>query len=733
MPAAYYDFSYGDWRFLVLDGTELAEYSRYNHPELAEEGDSVWNSVQDSTNGYDWNGGISKTQQLWIRTKIEEAESLEQNVILFCHFTLFPDTIENCLWNNQEIISLLEDYPNVIAYINGHWHPGSYGLKNGIHYIGQAAMVDTPDQSSFAILEIYPKELRMKGYGNISDTIFEYQSFKKKTMKVKLSDSIINYSFHTGDLAGTLSNETNSPNNLVIYVLTNSYQNEYFDISDDSLILNTEEDLSKIPNLKINVIAVDCDGDTFPAIFPILFDTTVMKFRYTLPDSLLSVYSNYTIYIDSLIDDYSRNGLTKSIYFDDTSIATCSFSESAVTILPLRTGRSKVFFIAFDSYTGKVFQQVFNLEIYDPLNHPPYHKDTTNLIVQLGEPTNLPLNQIFFDPDKDSLFYDYVVSDSTELSVLCKNDTLIMDCIKAGVVNLQIIAKDRYGGIDTLSLTVFINGKPMRNKAFKEFVFPYEMGCAHIDLDTIFIDPNYDHLKYALTTQLTYEIGGVTDDLSLCTEQSGVYKIYLTADDLNGGIIEDSLQIRFNRKPQATFQFFQLQFEKNDEFVTLELDTMFSKEPDDTLIYSLIPLLSDSFNYLRDGNILIIYPMVVDTFHFVLYASDNYGAVDSTRIEILYKPDFTYLNIFHKGTKFAVFPNPVKGSFKIQYMSETNQKLKLFITDMAGKIILQKDNITIIPGINIYKIEIHGKIKPGAYILQLLDTKQLLSMKMLVQ
>ncbi len=69
------------------------------------------------------------------------------------------------LWNNEEIIEIIENNSSVVAFINGHRHEGGYDYKNGIHYITIFGMLDTMI-SSYAILEIYRDSLILKGYGN---------------------------------------------------------------------------------------------------------------------------------------------------------------------------------------------------------------------------------------------------------------------------------------------------------------------------------------------------------------------------------------------------------------------------------------------------------------------------------------------------------------------------------------------------------------------------------------
>jgi manganese-dependent ADP-ribose/CDP-alcohol diphosphatase len=178
MPDFYYDFKYGNWRFIILDGTELGKYSSFLHSDLEEEGEILRKSVKGNVNDLPWNGGISHRQQLWLQNRLIDALKNNENVIIFCHFPLFPESIDLSLWNYNEIIDILEKYPNVVAYISGHYHEGSYGSKNGIHYLTQKAMVDTPDKNSYAILEIYSNDIRIRGFGDIPDKILLYSDIK---------------------------------------------------------------------------------------------------------------------------------------------------------------------------------------------------------------------------------------------------------------------------------------------------------------------------------------------------------------------------------------------------------------------------------------------------------------------------------------------------------------------------------------------------------------------------
>ncbi len=155
MPANYYSYSKNEWRFIVLDGTDYSSVSLPLHPDhemqLKEYREAVIHS-----NNYDWNGAIGPEQQAWLKARLDSSQSNKEKVIIFCHMPVMSttDTSANLL-NDFEIISLIEKYSCVVAYIDGHNHRGDYVTRNNIHYITLKGMVDTPG-NSFALLKIFP-------------------------------------------------------------------------------------------------------------------------------------------------------------------------------------------------------------------------------------------------------------------------------------------------------------------------------------------------------------------------------------------------------------------------------------------------------------------------------------------------------------------------------------------------------------------------------------------------
>ena len=165
MPDYYYSYSKKSWRFIVLDATDYSYFSNSLHNHNINEINSYYENTKEKSNRYRWNSAIGKEQQNWLKQELASAISLNQKVILFSHLPIRPKSNSHNLWNDYEIVDIIENSSNVVAFINGHNHLGGYIFKNGIHYITIFGMVDTMI-SSYGILEIYKDSLVLKGYGN---------------------------------------------------------------------------------------------------------------------------------------------------------------------------------------------------------------------------------------------------------------------------------------------------------------------------------------------------------------------------------------------------------------------------------------------------------------------------------------------------------------------------------------------------------------------------------------
>jgi predicted phosphodiesterase len=167
IPSRYDYFDLNGWRFIILDGNDLSFHA---HPEGSDKYESSVQYYHDrQITAPKWNGAIGKEQLDWLKKLLIEAGQLQLKVMLFCHFPVFPENVHN-LWNANEVMSIIHEYPCVKAYINGHNHEGNYGISEGIHYLTLKGMVDTTD-TSYAIFHFTGNQIEVEGYGREIDRV----------------------------------------------------------------------------------------------------------------------------------------------------------------------------------------------------------------------------------------------------------------------------------------------------------------------------------------------------------------------------------------------------------------------------------------------------------------------------------------------------------------------------------------------------------------------------------
>ena len=179
MPSEYYDFKLEGWHFVVLNGNDISFHA---YPSDSKEYNLASTYYeQNKISSPRWNGAIGDDQMAWLKNILEKATKENEKVILYCHFPVYPENIHN-LWNADEVIALLENYPVVKAYINGHNHEGNYGFKNGIHYLTFKGMVDT-NETAYGIVTFFTDHIAVIGYGREGDKILKIINSKNNKLE----------------------------------------------------------------------------------------------------------------------------------------------------------------------------------------------------------------------------------------------------------------------------------------------------------------------------------------------------------------------------------------------------------------------------------------------------------------------------------------------------------------------------------------------------------------------
>ncbi len=174
MERAYYDFCIKGWRFIVLDGNDVSLQAYSQGSSQYERARALVDKMASEglVNIKECNGAIDSEQITWLKKRLKAACDAYEKVIIFSHFGIWPQGKFN-LWNDTEMLGIIEQYDCVKAHINGHVHEGDYGIRGGIHYLTVEGMMITPDTSAYAVIEVYPDFLKVVGYGRVPDRILE--------------------------------------------------------------------------------------------------------------------------------------------------------------------------------------------------------------------------------------------------------------------------------------------------------------------------------------------------------------------------------------------------------------------------------------------------------------------------------------------------------------------------------------------------------------------------------
>jgi len=166
MPASYYSFKQGKWRFIMLNTNEVASYANIAGTPLESELEVMKEQItlSDRKNGASYNGGISREQMDWLRDELESAQKKKENVVVFSHHPLYAAPGLTAL-NDLEILKVLSSFPCVKVGISGHHHPGDFGTYKNIPFITTEGMIETENDNAYGIVEITADQIILTGKG----------------------------------------------------------------------------------------------------------------------------------------------------------------------------------------------------------------------------------------------------------------------------------------------------------------------------------------------------------------------------------------------------------------------------------------------------------------------------------------------------------------------------------------------------------------------------------------
>lgn len=167
----YYSFTKDGYTFVVLETFDIAVLSNPKGSPERMEAEKVLEGLKakKAPNAFPWNSGICKEQLAWLDATLGQAEREGKKVIVFGHHPVMPLGGPGTLWNGDEVAALLEKYPCVKAYFNGHLHEGRHHQNNGVQYITFESMLSKPADTGYAKVSLYPDKIVIEGFGNVTN------------------------------------------------------------------------------------------------------------------------------------------------------------------------------------------------------------------------------------------------------------------------------------------------------------------------------------------------------------------------------------------------------------------------------------------------------------------------------------------------------------------------------------------------------------------------------------
>ena len=64
--------------------------------------------------------------------------------------------------------------------MNGHDHEGGYAQQDSIHFVTFQGLVESGAENAYAIVEVYPDRLEIRGYGTVPSRSLALRSLSKR-------------------------------------------------------------------------------------------------------------------------------------------------------------------------------------------------------------------------------------------------------------------------------------------------------------------------------------------------------------------------------------------------------------------------------------------------------------------------------------------------------------------------------------------------------------------------
>lgn len=304
--------------------------------------------------------------------------------------------------------------------------------------------------------------------------------------------------------------------------------------------------------------------------------------------------------------------------------------------------------IADDGSTG-VTELDMRVVVLPPLNRAPVGEAPPKIDVYLGDDIPvLKLNELYTDPDGDSLTYTAASSNSAGVTVEENAGELKLTALQLGTYTISYSVNDGKGGITSGTFDINVDPIPNLNpvgqspSSINVYLGFLPDRIPSVNLNDYYSDPDGDPLTFSASSSdpdglIVEEVSGV---LNLTALKFGEYTIHLLVDDGRGGFILTAFQISVNPKPNAspvlTSNLPAQTLFLGREDIVIDLSQYFS-DPDGDVLEFQTPIDFNNFLIAEmdiQENKLIIHPKQVGKFQADIIAKDIFGKEATAPIDI---------------------------------------------------------------------------------------------------
>ena len=406
-------------------------------------------------------------------------------------------------------------------------------------------------------------------------------------------------------------------------------------LSGNSLILAE----AGIGSATITVTAADDNGGTISDVFIVNVNAAANN-PPTVVNPIADVdldegFGTHTINISNVFDDPDGDALTYTVSSSNTSVIVPTLSGNSLFLAEAGIGSATITLTADDG-NGETVNDVFLITVNAASNNPPTVENPIS-DVELNEgfgTYNIDISIVFDDPDGDALSYSISGSNSAVVIPTVSGNTLFLVETGIGVVIITLTADDDNGGIvsDEFNVTVNAagNNPPTVENPISDVELDEGFDTYNIDISDVFEDPDSDELSYSISSSnQSVVIPAISGNTIFLVETGiGVATITLTADDGNGGTVNDEFLVTVfavNDSPIIINPIADVELDEGFGTYNIDISNVFEDPDGDVLSYSVFSSNTSVIVPAVSGNYLILAEIGTGSATITLTADDGNG------------------------------------------------------------------------------------------------------------